>query len=51
MTPDRYLELQFKKGIHHGLIHNAELNPTPSGSGMAKLEGKESSLVLEYLSG
>lgn len=46
MTPDRYLELQFKKSIHHGHIHNAELNPTPSGPLMAELEEKESCLVL-----
>ena len=46
MTPEGYLELQFKKGIHHGHIHNAELNPTPSEPVMAKLEGMESCLVL-----
>ena len=46
MTPERYLELQFKKGIRHGHIHNAELNPTPSERVMAKLDGQESCLVL-----
>ena len=46
MTPERYLELQFKKSIHHGHIHNAELNPTPSEPLLAKLEEKESCLIL-----
>jgi len=46
MTPERYLELQFKKSIHHGHIHNAELNPVPSEPVIAKLEDKESCVVL-----
>ena len=46
MTPERYLELQFKKGIHRGNIHNAELKPVPSEPVIAKLDGKESCLVL-----
>jgi len=46
MTPERYLELQFKKDIRHGHVHNAELKPVPSEPVFAKLKGNESCVVL-----
>lgn len=46
MTNERYLYLQFKKGLHHGHVHNAELDPTPTGPVRALLGRDESCLVL-----
>lgn len=46
MNSERYLRLQFKKALHHGHVHNAELDPPPTEPVRAMLERDESCMVL-----
>lgn len=47
-TIERYLQLQFKKGLRHGHVHNAELNPSPTETVRTMLKRDESCIVLVH---